>query len=95
MLDARSRYRNCGPFVGDTNFRGTRAREIGPAEGVIEHVVEQGERLDLLALRYYNDVHLWWRILDANPELLSASELLEAQWVGQVIVVPRAEESGS
>ncbi len=32
-----------------------------------EHVVEEGDRLDLIAARWYGDPELWWRIADANP----------------------------
>jgi len=32
-----------------------------------EHEVVQGDRLDLIAARWYGDPQLWWRIADANP----------------------------
>lgn len=34
---------------------------------VQKYRVLQGEGIDLLARRFYNDEGLWWRILDANP----------------------------
>lgn len=96
MFDKRSRYRGCEPFTaGEPGFRGVRARTVPLAEGVIEHVVVAGDRLDLLAMRYYRDHHLWWRILDANPELLDAGELSLDDWAGEIIAIPRAEEAGS
>jgi hypothetical protein len=32
-----------------------------------EHEVVEGDRLDLIAGRYFGDAELWWRIADANP----------------------------
>jgi nucleoid-associated protein YgaU len=32
-----------------------------------QHLVIQGEAIDLLARRFYGDEKIWWRILDANP----------------------------
>jgi nucleoid-associated protein YgaU len=32
-----------------------------------EHEVQEGDRLDLIAARWYGDPELWWRIADANP----------------------------
>ncbi|MGM1062648.1 tail protein X [Saccharothrix sp. Mg75] len=34
---------------------------------VSEHEVTAGDRVDLLAHRYYGDAQAWWRIADANP----------------------------
>lgn len=39
------------------------ARDIGTAA---EHLVQGGERPDLLAARYFGDSELYWRIADAN-----------------------------
>ena len=73
-------------------FAGIRPRSIGPATGVIEHVIKTGERLDLLAGNYYNDDRLWWRIVDANPEFLFAGDLVLDRMEGQVILIPKARE---
>ncbi len=92
----KSRYEKARPFVyeaGETRpFRGVRPRTISTPDGVIEHVVTQGERLDLLSLYYYNDTRLWWRILDANPEILFGGELSLERFVGGVILIPRVED---
>mgnify|MGYP001259467932 CR=1 FL=1 len=97
-MAVKSRYANVRPFAyeaGETAvFRGVRSREIITADGVLEHVVRQGERLDLISLYYYNDTRMWWRILDANPDILYGGELSLAPWVGQVILIPRMEERG-
>lgn len=41
------------------------------------HVVTEGERLDVIAARYFNDPQLFWRVCDANgamrPEDLTAT----------------------
>lgn len=39
------------------------------------HTIVQGDRLDLLAYRYYGDASKWWIIADANHHLFKASEL--------------------
>lgn len=97
MLQKRSRYART-PRFSDAganaveSFRGLRPRAIGRATGVLEHVVVSGDRLDLLARHYYNDDRLWWRIVDANPRFLCPAEMTLAAMVGQVILIPCAEE---
>jgi len=71
-------------------FAGIRARRIDAAPGVLEHTVQAGQRLDLLALDYYNDTQKWWRILDANPQILHAGDLVLDKYEGVTIVIPRA-----
>lgn len=72
MFSKGSRYRNL-PESSPVDARGERQRGkqlrvIPAAEGRFVHVVREGERLDLLALKYYGDPTRWWRIADANPE---------------------------
>lgn len=81
-MPRRSRYEDTPSFSSTatapgsgTDFPGLRPRPIGPATGVIEHEVRAGDRLDHLARHYYNDDRLWWRILDANPQLNSGLDL--------------------
>jgi hypothetical protein len=62
------------------------------ATGVLEHTLKSTDRLDLLALHYYNDSRKWWRILDANPEILCGADLSDPELVGTVILIPAAEE---
>ncbi len=97
MIRKGSRYEKVKQFSEDASrkfsFQGTRAREIPRTAGILEHVVKEGERLDLLALHYYNDVHKWWRILDANPELLFGGDIESGSLnglVGETILIPRA-----
>ena len=93
-----SRYDQTRPFVGQIGqapaFPGYRARPIGMATGVIEYVVKQGDRLDLLALNFYVDSRKWWRILDANPEIIFGDDLSLADAVGTTILIPRVSEPG-
>lgn len=90
------------PPSGEQPFPGVRPRPVTTPEGVIEHTVQAGDRLDLLARHYYNDDRLWWRIVDANPEISyghdalrdkpaldDAGEELLASMVGKSLRIPR------
>jgi nucleoid-associated protein YgaU len=95
MFNKSSRYVSARGFTapdGKKGFAGVRPRDIGPASGVIEHTVRAGDRLDLLARHYYNDMRLWWRIVDANPEFLYGGDIIIRDMEGQVILIPRAKE---
>ena len=82
----KSRYASTRPFGPSTDgrpvFSGRRPRVLGPAEGVIEHPVQAGDRLDHLARHYYNNDRLWWRIVDANPEFFLGQSYLPADAPG-------------
>ena len=45
-------------------------------EATSEHIVEEIDRLDHLAQKYYQQPRTWWHICDANPALLSPRALL-------------------
>ncbi len=96
MFQKGSRYENCVRFAprpdGTVVFAGVRPRSIGPATGVVEHLVTAGDRLDLLARHYYNDDRLWWRIVDANPSFLYGPDLMLEDMEGRVILIPKAKE---
>jgi nucleoid-associated protein YgaU len=87
-----SRYEASRPFTpataGRDTFPGVRPRAVDTLPGVVEHTVRAGDRLDLLARHYYNDDRLWWRIVDANPEILFGGDLLAEEMEGQVILIP-------
>jgi len=51
-----------------------------------EHLVIEGDRLDVLAYQAYGDDGLWWVIAEANPELNVPDPLPP----GQTLRVPRA-----
>jgi len=75
----RSRYKDAKYFSAEPGlsspFPGIRPREISTAVGIIECRLKEWDRFDLLSFNYYNNVDLWWRILDANPEVLCAVDL--------------------
>jgi len=97
MITPGSRYENAVAFEAESadagGFRGLRPRAIGPAKPVIEHALREGERHDALAVLYYNEPRLWWRILDANPDVLYAGDLTERA-AGETLLIPRAAEPG-
>jgi hypothetical protein len=72
MFSKGSRYRKV-PESSPVNAQGERQRGkelrvIPRADGRFAHTVREGERLDLLAFKYYGDPTRWWQIGDANPE---------------------------
>ncbi|MEF8734345.1 MAG: hypothetical protein V5B40_21265 [Candidatus Accumulibacter meliphilus] len=98
MAANRSRYAQVRGFVAadgrEPLFKGGRARQIGAASGVLEYIVKGDDRLDLLARYFYVDSRKWWRILDANPEIVCGADLSLDDYVGSTILIPRATESG-
>lgn len=94
MQTQNSRYRNTKRFQDTENniFPGRRPRSISRQPGVLEHTLSAGDRLDLLALDYYNDVSKWWLILDANPEMKCAAHIDLGQYAGQTIAIPYEPE---
>ena len=99
MAANKSRYREALPFAAanasQTAFRGMRPRHIGNATGVLEYTIKEGDRLDLLAQYFYVDSRKWWRILDANPDILFGADLMLDDAVGETILIPRAGEPGA
>jgi len=77
MLDDRSRYRQARAYVSE---------ETG------QHTLQKGERLDLLAREYYGDSRLWWRILDANPQVFFGGTATLDALAGRVILIPGGRE---
>jgi hypothetical protein len=72
MFFRGSRYRNLPETVtlnakGEWG-RGKNLRLVPTVAGRITHTVFAGDRLDLLAFKYYNDTTKWWQISDANPQ---------------------------
>ena len=96
MFRKGSRYQKARLFDVDEHgaevFSGIRPREIESATGVLEHVIQAGDRLDLLARHYYNDDRQWFRIVDANPEFSFGPDMLGPNMVGRVILIPKLKE---
>ena len=69
-----------------THRRTLDTRPIPATPGVFEYTVRDGDRLDRLAARFYNDPQKYWLILDANPQELDPLRLLVP---GRRIQIPR------
>lgn len=98
MIGKGSRYEDSQEFAGvngkEPVFGGIRPRKINPAAGVLEYVVQEGDRLDLLSLDFYNNSRRWWRILDANPQIIFGADLMLSEYIGETILIPRSKEPG-
>ncbi len=98
MIAKGSRYEGAKKFAGENGkepmFGGIRPRNIGPVAGVLEYTVNEGDRLDLLSLHFYNNSRRWWRILDANPQIIFGADLMLSDYIGETILIPRSTESG-
>lgn len=92
MFLRNSRYKDSRVFTSPSTFEGVRPRAIGDATGVLEYTVKSGDRLDTLARHFFNDDRLWWRILDANPDLTRGQRFNLDDLEGEIIVIPRLQE---
>ena len=52
------------------HYRFIRYPEIPLNEEDLYLLTQDGDRLDLIAKKFYNDVSLWWIIVSANPGLI-------------------------
>ncbi len=80
MFSKISRYRKLADEVA-IDARGLELasksiRLLPEVSGKFQHTVEEVDRLDHLAFKYYKQPRNWWRICDANPEFLSPQALL-------------------
>jgi hypothetical protein len=66
-----------------------KVRFIPETQARMGHVLNQGERLDLIAHRYYQDPERFWRICDANRAMWPDELVAEA---GEVVLIPPTEE---
>lgn len=66
-------------------------RVIVPPASALAQTVNEGERLDTLAARFYGEPTRYWLLLDANPDVLNPFEVLSA---GRVIQVPKNQLVG-
>lgn len=63
-----------------------RTRPTGrPTMGFV-YQVKAGDRLDLLAQKFYRSPRKWWLICDANPDLLAPDDLLRP---GRLLYIPK------
>jgi hypothetical protein len=61
-------------------------RDIPQARALLIHAVQEGERTDILAQRYYRDALKFWKMADGNEEL--NPEQLLAQPGAKILVPP-------
>lgn len=63
-----------------------RTREPLATQQALVYTVREGDRLDLLAQRFFHDPRKWWLIADANPDVLTLEELLQP---GRALRIPK------
>jgi hypothetical protein len=80
MFSKISRYRKLPDEVTvDVNGRRLESKSLRllpEVTGTFLHNIEDSNRLDQLADKYYKQPRKWWRICDANPEFMSPQALL-------------------
>ncbi len=80
MFSKISRYRKLPDAVtadaGDRSLESKTLRLLPEVSGIFAHTVEEVDRLDHLAYKYFKQPRRWWRICDANPEFMSPQALL-------------------
>lgn len=80
MKPRKSRYLKL-PAAVTIDSRGRSVSAVSPrmlptVSGTFLHTIEDGDRLDHLAFKYYRQPTRWWRICDANPDFMSPDALL-------------------
>jgi phage tail protein X len=91
MIGPGSRYSDLPQTTNVTatgeQLLGVTVRFIPRVAASFVHTVQQGERLDLLAFKYYGDASRWWQIADANPaEAAYPPALLDARPIVDEII---------
>jgi hypothetical protein len=80
MFSKISRYRTLPNIVtADGKSRALESkglRLLPEVSGEFLHTVEDVDRLDHLAYKYYKQPRKWWRICDANPDFMAPQALL-------------------
>lgn len=80
MFARGSRYKKLTdivtPDVEGREYLSKTLRLLPEVSGRALHAIEETDRLDHLAYKYYKQSRKWWRICDANPAFLSPREML-------------------
>lgn len=81
MFFKGSRYKDL-PEIHTVNTEGRAIRSktmrwIPDTPGAFLHTVNESERLDLLAYKYYGNPKKWWLICDANPQFAFPPDVLD------------------
>lgn len=68
MIGPDSRYADCVLYVDESDeFVGARERiDTTPQPDDVFHTVQEGDRIDLIAVHYLGNAELWWIICDYN-----------------------------
>lgn len=61
-------------------------RELLPTQTALTYQVREGDRLDLLAYKFYRNPRKWWLIADANPDCIALEQLLTP---GRLLIIPK------
>lgn len=75
MISNSSRYAN-SVLVTDTKNDGTQVIVLTPSDAISYtftytfYTTTGSDRIDTIANAYYGDPTLWWKIGDANPEIM-------------------------
>lgn len=89
MISANSRYANSTVVTVEKD--GGNVGAIVPSAALsysfqyVSHLVIQGDRIDALSSQFYGDPTLWWKIAQANPEIMYWDNLV----VGTILRVPQ------
>jgi nucleoid-associated protein YgaU len=94
MFFSDSRYLKVKDYtVTDPQGREVKVKRTRPnpnTVGDFRYQVKQGDRLDLLAWRFYRNPKKWWVISDANPTIMYPDELLKP---GSFVIIPPNKSS--
>ncbi|MBO8161159.1 MAG: hypothetical protein H0Z24_05935 [Thermosipho sp. (in: Bacteria)] len=84
-----SRYIGSKTLIDKNGIRYLKSRKPKIKPHKDDYIIQfkAGDRLDLLAKRFYGDSQLQWVILDANPEYFSPLDIE----VGDYLVIPNPE----
>ncbi len=90
MFFKNSRYKDISKYSAiDESGKASQTKSlrlIPTTSGTFMHTVKEGDRLDLLAFKYYGSPSKWWLICDANPEAFFPTDLLKEP--GKKIIIP-------
>lgn len=73
---------------GETLILNIRKRAKFNLEDATYYTFIQGDTLDGIAYKTYENAQLWWAILDANPQYQSEAEIN----VGDILAIPSFEQ---
>lgn len=84
-----SRYQYVGEYIakdiGGKSFKIKKVRKIERPAKAFPYIIKDGDRLDLLANRFYGDPTKFWLICDANEPMFPGDLLV----TGKRIIIPR------